>query len=62
MDAGTGKEYDSPFKLLALNDKDDEITNKEGHFASMVEATGKKTSRQLFEISKASYMEKKKNL
>lgn len=45
MDAGTGKEFDHPFKLLALKESDNEITNTSGHLASMIEATGPKTAK-----------------
>ena len=36
MADGTGKEYDHPFKLLALDDNDTEITNLDGEFTKMV--------------------------
>ena len=39
MAEGTAKEYDHPFKLLALNDNDTEITNSKGEFAKMVGAS-----------------------
>ena len=55
MDSGRSKEFDHPFKLLALNDSDKTITNSEGYLAGMVLATGEKTSQQLFEIAKTAY-------
>jgi len=60
MDAGSAKEFDSPFKLLANNDEDTEITKTNddgtpGYFAKMVRATGEETSKQLFSIAKQKY-------
>lgn len=40
MDKGHAVEFDHPFKLLALDPGDTEITNKDGFFAQMVLATG----------------------
>ncbi|XP_038209218.1 multidrug resistance-associated protein 4-like [Zerene cesonia] len=49
MSAGEVAEYDHPYILLS---------NPRSHFTSMVRETGDKTSAQLFEIAKASYLEK----
>ena len=40
MANGTGVEYDHPFKLLAENVNDEQITQTDGFFAKMVKATG----------------------
>jgi hypothetical protein len=40
---------------LTENDSDCSITNKDGHFASMVLSTGQETSNSLFEIAKKKY-------
>ena len=58
MDSSYGKEYDHPFKLLAQNDSDTEITKKNkdqddlGFFAKMVKAMGNQPSEQMFDIAK----------
>ena len=36
MEAGTGIEYDHPFKLLVESEEDDCITRDDGHFAKMI--------------------------
>jgi len=46
MDKGYGREYNHPYKLLAANDSDEQITKKtedgkeDGFFARMVKASG----------------------
>jgi len=61
MDKGYGREYDHPFKLLAANDSDDEISKKtedgteDGFFARMVKATGDDPAKQMFSIAKGKY-------
>lgn len=40
MNAGTGVEYDHPFRLLVDDVEDDCITKDDGYFATMVKATG----------------------
>ncbi len=54
---GRGKilEFDHPFNLLANNPSDETITRTDGHFASMVAATGSQTALSLFRIAKQSY-------
>lgn len=59
MDQGKGKEYDHPFKLLVKDNQDREITNEKGYLSKMVQATGKKTSMQLFNIARSTFNEKK---
>jgi len=54
MDAGEAKEYDHPFRLLAVNESD-EIITQDGFFASMVKATGETTSLSLFKIAKDNF-------
>ena len=50
MDSSYGREYDKPFKLLAEEDTDNEITKRNasgtdrGFFAKMVKAMGEETS------------------
>lgn len=44
MDKGYGVEFEHPFKLLALDDADETITNEDGYFAKMVKATGEETA------------------
>ena len=57
MDSSYGREYDQPFKLLAQNDSDTQITKLNadgtdtGFFAKMVKAMGDDTSQQMFEIA-----------
>jgi hypothetical protein len=51
MNNGTMEEFDHPFKLLAKNDDDEEITNKEGFFAKMLFASGDETANSLFKIA-----------
>ena len=41
MNKGIAEEYDHPFKLLASDDSDSEITINDGYFAKMVRKTGK---------------------
>jgi len=40
MAGGRGVEYGHPFKLLTTDEKDTQITNTEGNFATMVKASG----------------------
>ena len=40
MNKGKGEEFNHPFKLLANNESDTEITNTEGYFSKMVISTG----------------------
>ena len=56
LGAGRLLEYEHPFNLLALNQDDETITKKEGHFAQMVIATGKQSSQSLFNVAKESFM------
>ena len=44
MNNGGLEEYNHPFKLLALNDGDQKITNGEGFFSKMIKATGEETA------------------
>jgi len=60
MDKAYGVEFDHPFKLLADNENDEEITKtteegKQGYFAAMVKAAGEDTAKQLFSIAKEKY-------
>ena len=48
MSNGQNQEFDHPYKLLALNENDDSITNKEGYFSKMLQATGEETAHGLF--------------
>ena len=64
MDEGKGKEFDHPYLLLTNNQEDTEITKtgpdgEPGYFAKMVKATGTNTSKQLFDIAKKAYQNKK---
>jgi len=56
LDKGQKVEFDIPYKLLVKDINDNRITNKQGHFASMVLNTGPKTSKQIFEKAKKAYM------
>jgi len=58
LDKGQIKEFDEPYKLLTKNIGDNFITNKDGHFASMVMNTGPVTSKHIFEITKNAYAER----
>ena len=55
MAEGQSVEYDHPFKLLADDIENDFITNDEGYFAKMVNATGIESSQSLFNIAKEKY-------
>ena len=55
MEAGTGIEYDHPFRLLVESDQDNCITRDDSHFAKMIQATGIEQSQQLFDIAKEKY-------
>ena len=50
MDSSYGREYDQPFKLLAQEDSDNQITKlnadgtDSGFFAKMVKSMGEETS------------------
>ena len=44
LEAGKVLEMDSPFKLLALKDGDEEITNTTSAFSQMVLSTGPKNA------------------
>mgnify|MGYP002623134508 CR=1 FL=1 len=56
LDKGMKVEFDSPYKLLVKNIGDEEITNTQGYFASMVLNTGPKASKIIFNICKDKYM------
>lgn len=58
LDKGRKVEFDAPYKLLVKEIGDDDITNEEGHFGSMVLNTGLKASRHIFEVAKATYYNK----
>jgi len=60
LDKGQIKEFDEPYKLLVKNVGDDQLTNDEGHFASMVKNTGPITSKHIFEVTKKAYEERRK--
>ncbi|KAL4478038.1 hypothetical protein ABPG72_013477 [Tetrahymena utriculariae] len=62
LEEGNVIQVGSCFELLALNENDQQITNKESAFAQMVLHTGPKNAEQIFEISKQAYLNKKKNL
>jgi len=57
MDSSYGREYDMPYKLLAEEDDDTQITKMKedgsdfGFFAKMVKAMGDETSQQMFDIA-----------
>ena len=55
MDKGQAVEFDHPYKLLVKTVGDQQITNTEGVFASMVMNTGVKHSAVIFEIARKSY-------
>ena len=55
MANGTGVEYDHPFKLLAENINDEQITQTDGFFAKMVKATGEQSADRLFKIAKEKF-------
>ena len=55
MDNGQAIEFDHPFNLLANDEQDEEITNKEGYFAKMLQATGEETAKTLFSIAKQKF-------
>ena len=53
MDKGRNMEFDHPFKLLAQNEDDEEISKKnedgeDGYFAKMVKAMGESAAQSLF--------------
>jgi len=58
LDKGQIKEFDEPYKLLVKNVGDEEITNHEGHFTSMVKNTGPITSKHIFEVTKEAYYQR----
>ena len=58
MSEGTGRQYDHPFKLLANNDEDTEITKHDSEFAQMVQAS-EKAQENLFKQAKENYLRKK---
>jgi len=58
LDKGELAEFDVPFLLLVKNISDNEITNTEGIFASMVLNGGPKVARFIFETCKKRYFEK----
>jgi len=60
LDKGQIKEFDEPYKLLVRNIGDNELTNDEGHFASMVKNTGPITSKHIFEVTKKAFEERQK--
>ncbi|EAR99877.2 ABC transporter family protein (macronuclear) [Tetrahymena thermophila SB210] len=62
LEQGKVIQVGSCFELLALNENDEQITNKESAFAQMVLHTGPKNAEQIFEISKTSYLNKKKSV
>jgi ATP-binding cassette, subfamily C (CFTR/MRP), member 4 len=45
MHEGQGVEFDHPFKLMAKNETDSEITNENGYLAKMVKASGKEAEK-----------------
>lgn len=57
MDASYGREYNHPYKLLAENLSDSEITKQNadrtdfGFFAKMIKAMGSQPAEQMFEIA-----------
>ena len=55
MQHGEGQEFDHPYKLLVNDVGDESITNTDGYFAKMVNATGQETSQSLFGIAKDKY-------
>jgi len=52
MSQGKLVEFDAPYRLLVENQGDNNITNHQGIFASMVKNTGQKASRHIFETAK----------
>ena len=58
LSKGRKVEFDEPYRLLVKNIGDEELTNKGGHFAIMVQNTGPISSKQIFEIAKNAYFEK----
>jgi len=63
MDASYGREYNHPYKLLAENLSDSEITKQNadgtdfGFFAKMVKAMGSQPSEQMFGIAQSKYQQ-----
>lgn len=56
MNKGCAEEFDHPFRLLVNDPENDtEMTNTDGHFAKMVQATGKETAASLFQIAMSKY-------
>jgi len=55
LDHGQVVEFDSPYKLLVNNESDKFITNKLGHFASMVLNTGQRASYNIYKKAKAKH-------
>ena len=55
MDKGKAVEFNHPYLLMVKSVGDNEITNSEGTFASMVLNTGIKHSRVIFDIARRSY-------
>ena len=59
LDKGENIEFDAPYKLLVKEIGDTNITNEDGSFAKMVSYTGKKSSKDIFDIARNKYYEPK---
>ena len=60
LEKGINKEFDEPFKLLAKDENDAEITQNT-YFAELVKNTGESVSKQIFDLAKEKFLNKKIN-
>ena len=58
LEKGMSKEFDHPFNLLVKEENDKEIT-QESFFAELVRNTGEAVSKQIFDLAREKYFEKK---
>jgi len=58
LDRGRRVEFDEPYKLLVKTIGDNELTNVEGHFSTMVQNTGPISSKKIFAIAREAYFKR----